>query len=149
MNSITEAKNSFFSNISLQEYIGAIFAIFVGISSVYSARISKRVEKGIEKLTDYQSYNKNRKRIADELKECTICLKDENVEIDLTNASKMQASIQKMMQYSKIFSKKEQRKLDEMLILIREGEYTITERTIMLENFNCFIAKLEKGDIVI
>lgn len=146
MGSFKEAIFSFFKNRSLEEYIGATFAIFVGGSSLYSAKISKRVEEGIKRLNDIQYYNKNRKKIANELKECIICLEDKDVEIDLTNISKMQSCIQKIIQYDKIFNKKERKKLERILNLFELDEYTNTERKMLLGDFHYFIARLEKGD---
>ncbi|ATW24175.1 hypothetical protein [Candidatus Formimonas warabiya] len=142
---------NFLLQYSLKDYIEAIIAILVGCSALYSARISKKVEEGITKITDIQYYNKSRKKLAGNLKECERFFSDKDIKIDLTVISKTQKAIQDLRVYSIIFNKKEQKKLNQVLKLINENEsnYANAERTQILEIINAFIAKLEKGDILL
>lgn len=149
LQNIWTAISSFLSQHKLADYIELFFVILIGLSSFYGALVSIKIEHGIKKMTDIQYYNKSRVKMAKELRECRIYLTDETIKIGLTNASKIQECVQKIKQYSKILDKNENKKLNEILALVRECEYNTSERTAILETINNFIAKLEKGDILI
>lgn len=152
MSTVTENFISFLQNRSLEEYIAALFAIFVGGSSFYNTKVSRRVEKGIKKLTCIQDYNKNRKKIAKHLKECNICLADESIDIGLTNVVFMISGVEKIRMYPNIFNKREKLRIFILtkMLTVKDGEkYTYNRRLKISRHFNYFIERLEKGEEII
>ena len=138
------------SNIGIKDFIEVIIAVIIGYSSYKSAKISKRVEEGINKINNLQVYNKQRKGIAKTLEGTLVFIEDVGIDItNITYISKIQSAISRVELYSTLLSKDELDKINNIKKTIRLDSISSTERKLLLEEINYFIAKLLKGDVLI